>query len=115
VRAQGISTAEAVRFRVSSESVPNRLHFTTDPVLRTTDWKLIQRTFQAPAEGGLVEVRLTRTPSPRFDNFIGGRLWIDQVSIRPEAPGPFGNARVTPIARARGSGGDQVRKPARNE
>lgn len=86
-RAEGLSTDEGVAFRVASQSAPNRLYFTTEAVRGTTDWKLVKYTFQAPPGTGLVEVRLVRTPSLRFDNLIRGTLWIDEVSIRPEAAG----------------------------
>ena len=94
VRAQGISTDEGVRFRVSSESVPNRLSVSSEAVSGTTDWKLIKLSFSAPPGGELVEIRLARTPSLRFDNFIRGTLWVDQVSIRPESVGGARSGRV---------------------
>lgn len=84
VRTQNISTDEGIAFRVASEGAPNKLNFTTEPMLGTTDWKLVRHTFQAPPGTGLIEIRLVRTPSLRFDNLIRGTVWIDGVSINPE-------------------------------
>jgi O-antigen ligase/tetratricopeptide (TPR) repeat protein len=81
IRAQGISTDEGLSLRLSSEVAPG-VNFTTEPVLGSTDWKLIKHTF---AGAGLVRISIVRNPSLKFDNKISGTLWIDQVSIRAVA------------------------------
>jgi hypothetical protein len=53
-----------------------RISATREAVLGTTDWKPVRLAFQAPAGGGLVEVRLVRTPSLRFDDYIAGTVWV---------------------------------------
>jgi O-antigen ligase len=86
VRAKDLSTDEGVAFRVANEEATNRLSFTIKPVLGSTDWAAVEHSFTVPPTGaGLVNVQLVRTPSLRFDNLIRGTLWIDQVSISPEA------------------------------
>ena len=82
VRTKEISTDEGVVFQVASQQASNHLTFTTEPMLGSTDWKLVQHAFVMPA-AGLIDVRLVRTPSLRFDSLIRGTLWIDQVSISP--------------------------------
>jgi O-antigen ligase/tetratricopeptide (TPR) repeat protein len=100
VRSKDISTDEGIAFRVASEQAPNRMNFTTEPVLVTTNWKLVQHSFVVPQDAaGLADVGLVRTRSLRFDNLIRGTLWVDQVSISPEntdraqAAGPTGCVR----------------------
>jgi hypothetical protein len=61
-----------------------RACFTTEPLLGSTDWKLVERTFLVGDSKGLQRVHIgTRTASLKFDNKVDGTLWIDQVSIRP--------------------------------
>lgn len=83
VRTQEISTDEGISFRVASEQAPKLLSFTTEPILGSSDWKLVEHVFVAPPGTGLADVTLVRTPSLRFDSLIRGTLWIDQVSISP--------------------------------
>ncbi len=85
VRSNDLSTDEGISFRVANERAPKNLSFTTEPVLGSHDWTLVQHSFVvSPAAAGLIHIRLVRTPSLRFDNLIKGTLWIDDVSISPE-------------------------------
>jgi O-antigen ligase len=86
VRAKGLSTEEGVAFNVASAEGPGP-NFTTESVLGTTDWKLVEHVFQAPAGTGLVRISLVRKAAWKFDNMIKGTLWIDQVSISPASTG----------------------------
>jgi len=84
VRSKEISTDEGVSFSVADPEAPKRLSFTTEAMLGTNDWKLVEHAFQALPGTGLVEVRLVRKKSWRFDNLIRGTVWLDQVSISEE-------------------------------
>ncbi len=81
IRTKDISTDEGVAVTVVDNEAPKQLNFTTENLLGSNDWKLVEHSFQAPAGTGLVEVRLARKPSLRFDNLIRGTVWVDQVSI----------------------------------
>lgn len=50
------------------------------------DWKELEISFRTPArcQGGLVRFRREKTD--KFDRFISGVVWIDQVSLREQRP-----------------------------
>jgi hypothetical protein len=96
VRAKDISTDEGISFHIANEQAPNRLSFTTQPILGSSEWTLIQHSFIVPKNAsGLTEVRLVRTPSLRFDNLVRGTLWVDEVRIRPEPTRPTTQQSIT--------------------
>jgi tetratricopeptide (TPR) repeat protein len=84
VRTEDLSTDEGFSFRVVEEESGKRVNFTTEGVLGSHDWTLVEHAFEAPSGVGLVRVGLVRKPSWRFDCLIRGAMWIDQVSIVPE-------------------------------
>jgi O-antigen ligase len=86
VRTEGISTDEGIAFMVGAEGAPATAGATTDALLGTNDWTLVERVFDLTGEGGLVRVALTRRRSFRADKLIQGTVWIDDVSITPEPP-----------------------------
>ncbi len=73
VKMDGITTDQGVSFQV--------LNVTTDNMMGTTDWRLVEKEFQVPANAGLVQVRLFRRRSWKADDLIKGTVWIDQVRI----------------------------------
>jgi hypothetical protein len=88
LRTREISTDEGVAFSLADPDAPKQLSFTTEAMLGTNRWKLVEHTFQALPGTGLVEVRLVRKPSWRFDNLIRRTMWVDQVRISLETLRP---------------------------
>jgi O-antigen ligase len=84
IRTKEVSTDEGVAFSVVDEETSKRVSFTTESLLGSSDWRLVEREFEAPPGTGLVQVSLIRKPSWKFDNLIRGTVWIDGVSIGPE-------------------------------
>ncbi len=83
VRTKDISTDEGVALSLVGQDGPGP-NVTTEALLGSTDWKLVESRFVAPPGTGLMLIGLTRKQSLKFDNLLRGTLWIDQVSIRPE-------------------------------
>ena len=52
-------------------------------MIGTTDWRLVETTFDVPANAGLLDVHVARKASLKFDNQIRGTVWIDDVKISP--------------------------------
>lgn len=82
VKTKDLSTEQGISFIVTDEK--GQLYFETEPLLGSTDWKLIERRFEVPAAKGLARISLVRKEEWKFDNKVAGTLWIDGVSIRPE-------------------------------
>ena len=49
---------------------------------------VVDRVFDTPAGGGLVRVMVMRAPSLKFDNRLGGTIWLDRVGIVAEPGSP---------------------------
>lgn len=80
-----IVTDQGIAFRIASQRAPNQFTMTTEPMLDSSDWKLIQQSFTvSPAAAGLAEIDLVRAPALPFPSLIRGTLWLDSVSIAPE-------------------------------
>jgi tetratricopeptide (TPR) repeat protein len=83
-RTTEITTDEGVALSVVDSEAPKRLSFTTEGMLGSNNWQLVEHTFQVLPGTGLLQVSLVRKPSLRFDNLIRGTVWIDHVSISPD-------------------------------
>ncbi len=81
VKTDQISTDQGVRIRISDPAAPSRLELKSEPLLGTHDWKKISENFCVGASTKLVEVRVTRQPSLKFDSLLKGTLWIDDVTL----------------------------------
>jgi Tfp pilus assembly protein PilF len=77
MKTDGLTTDQGVFFQMSAKD----LIATTETIKESTDWRLVETAFQVPPDAGLVEVRVSRRPSLKFDNEIKGTVWIDQVRI----------------------------------
>ena len=86
MRTQDVSTDQGVVFAMTADGPPKLLNLTTRSLRGTNDWTLIEQLFDAPPDGGLVRVSLTRQRSFRFDNLLRGTLWVDHVRITPARP-----------------------------
>jgi tetratricopeptide (TPR) repeat protein len=82
VRAEGIDTDQGVAFNLIDEEDGRRLNVTSEAILGSTGWKLVEVEFRSPAGTRLVRIRMVRKGSAKFDNKVKGTLWVDQVSLR---------------------------------
>ncbi len=55
----------------------------TEETLGTTAWHRVEATFQTGPQTALVTIRTTRDPA---DTHLKGKLWIDDISLRPRPP-----------------------------
>jgi hypothetical protein len=83
VRTENVTTDEGVGFALTAEESPKLFDVATSALRGTNDWTWIEQVFDAPPQGGLVRVRLTRQRSFRLDNQVSGTVWVDDVSITP--------------------------------
>lgn len=47
-------------------------------------WREFSMTFKVPQTSDVIQIQLRRNPTNNFDRFIGGDLWIDDVTLREE-------------------------------
>ena len=79
LKSETITTNEGVYFAIGGV---HDVRVTTEQVVGTTDWRLVERMLDVPADD-LVQVQLTRDHSLKFDNKVTGTVWIDDVQIVP--------------------------------
>jgi len=84
VRTAGITTDEGVGFRVLDAQLSHQLLIETERLRGTTDWKKLGGKLIVDSPVRLVEIRVFRRPSWRFDSSIAGTVWIDHVSLKRE-------------------------------
>ncbi len=84
VRTAGITTDEGVGLRVLDAQSSHQLLIETERLRGTTDWKKLGGKLIVDSPVRLVEIRVFRRPSWRFDSSIAGTVWIDHVSLKRE-------------------------------
>jgi hypothetical protein len=82
VRTDGLSTDEGLRVRILDVEDPRRLELKTEALTGTHDWTKVGTTFKIRAATHLLEIRLARDPSWKFDNKIHGAAWIDSLLLK---------------------------------
>jgi hypothetical protein len=84
VRTIGITTDRGLGFRIFDVAKPARFDVRIAGVTGTQDWVALKKTIVVPEGTGPLAIQVTRTPSGKFDNKIGGTVWIDDVVLKPD-------------------------------
>ena len=85
VRPNHLTTDQGIGFRIFDPNNWRRLDIHTAHASGTSGWTRVEKHFTIPPGTELVEVWIVRRPSLKFDNKIGGTVWIDDVSLVPAA------------------------------
>jgi len=83
VRTSELTTDQGIGFQIIDAEAPGRLDVKSARWLGTRDWTKVGFGFTIPERTRLVEVRLVREASLKFDNKIRGTAWIDEVRLAP--------------------------------
>ncbi len=81
VRTSGITTDEGIGFRIFDSEDPTRLTVLTESVTGSHDWTKITCEIAVRSPTTILEIRVIRKPSLRFDSNISGTAWIDSVRL----------------------------------
>ena len=83
MKTKGITTKSGLKIEISG--VGTGFHGASESLIGDNGWKELTVAFRTPAQsqGGLVRVRRERTD--KFDRFISGTVWIDNVSLREKS------------------------------
>lgn len=73
MRSEEISTDQGIYVEVDGQ--------TSEAAVRTTPWRTYTIPFTASSD--LVRVSVRRDPSRKFDNLLGGRVWLDAFELHP--------------------------------
>jgi hypothetical protein len=88
LRTNQISTDTGVQFEIYDPKDQKNLDVFTPNERGTQPWTLEEADFKTGPQTHLVRVRLSRAPSTRLDNKIGGAVWVDDVKIFPAGTKP---------------------------
>jgi len=83
IRTEGLTTDQGIRFQISDVEEPARLDVTFGHFTGTSPWSNVEQKIVVPTAGRLLQVRIFRQPSTRFDNKVGGTVWIDELRLEP--------------------------------
>ena len=86
VRGEGLTSDQGIGFQIVDAEAPHRFAVTTEHIRGTTPWTTLEAEVAPPRDTRLLEVRVHRARSLKFDNQLTGTLWIDEVSLRPLPP-----------------------------
>jgi hypothetical protein len=81
IRTEGVTTDEGLRFRIADAEVPSRLDLVFGNFTDTHPWTPVQHDLVVPRATRLLEVQVIRRPSLKFDNKVGGTVWVDALSL----------------------------------
>jgi len=86
LRTDQISTDRGVQFEIFDPQDTKQLNVYTPNETGTLPWTLEQADFTPGPQTHMVQIRLLRQPSQRFDNKISGTAWVDDVSLVAVGP-----------------------------
>jgi len=81
MRVQGITTDSGPRFQIQDAYDSSKLSLSTDNLVGTSSWSPQQLEFKTGPKTRLLVIRVVRPASRKFDNQIGGTVWIDRLSL----------------------------------
>jgi hypothetical protein len=81
IRTENVTTDKGISFQISDPEAPQRLGVQTEPVSGTTPWHAVQTTFAVSSDTPMIEIRVIRRASSKFDNKINGSVWIDHTAL----------------------------------
>ncbi len=81
MKTRELTTDEGAGFRILDPENPSRLDARTARLTGTHDWTVLQVSFEVRPATRLVEVRVVRTPSMKFDDKVAGTAWIDGLVL----------------------------------
>lgn len=83
LRAQSVTSDSGPRFQITDAHDAAKLSVSTDGVVGTLGWSLLQLQFRTGPDTRVLTVRVVRPPSRKFDGRIAGTVWIDRLSLEP--------------------------------
>jgi len=84
-RTAGITTDRGVGFHIYDRESSARLDVRTEELTGTHGWTRLDRIVNVPTGTRLLSIEVSRQRSLKFDNRIGGTVWIDSVELSPLA------------------------------
>jgi len=81
MRTSAITTDQGVGIHIAAADGSVHLSAQTEALAGTNPWTHIDATFEVTSATKMIEVRVVRMRSLRFDNQISGTVWIDELTL----------------------------------
>jgi carbohydrate binding protein with CBM4/9 domain len=83
MRVKGITTDSGPQFQIYDSYDATKLFYSTENLIGTAGWSAQRVGFKTGPDTHLAVVRVGRPASHKFDNRIGGTVWIDHITLEP--------------------------------
>jgi hypothetical protein len=83
LKSENISTTNGLMFSIVAISGAETLLASTESIVGTNPWQTQHLDFRTGPATHFVRIVLRRTLSPKLDNLLQGKVWIDDISIKP--------------------------------
>ena len=83
MKTEEITTDSGPRLEVRDAYDPSQLDRYSEYVTGSVPWSPLLLDFTTGAKTELLVVSVARVPSQKFDNLIGGKAWVDDISLAP--------------------------------
>jgi tetratricopeptide (TPR) repeat protein len=83
LRLEGISTDSGIRFEINDSFHHTALQILSPDLVGSYPWSLVEADVVTGPQTHLLTIALRRVPSWKFDNKLGGTVWVDDVSLVP--------------------------------
>lgn len=91
LRTEAISTESGIGFEILDQQ-HSEVNVVTPNLTGTNSWTPVQANIMTGPDTKFLWIRLRRFPSKRFDNKLGGTVWVDDVTLVPQ-PAPAGHSQ----------------------
>jgi hypothetical protein len=81
VRTERLTTDRGIGFEILDAQHPGQVQVTTSELTGTNAWTLLESEFATGPDTQVVKITLRRAPSWKFDNKLGGTVWVDDVAL----------------------------------
>jgi tetratricopeptide (TPR) repeat protein len=85
VRTESLTTDRGIGFEILDVHHPEQVQIATTELTGTNPWTRLEADFVTGRDTRAVKITLRRVPSWKFDNKLGGTVWVDDVALTPSA------------------------------
>jgi tetratricopeptide (TPR) repeat protein len=83
VRTEGLTTDRGISFEILDAHHPEQVQIATTELTGTNPWTRLEADFVTGPDTQVVKITLRRMLSWKFDNKLGGTVWVDDVALTP--------------------------------
>jgi hypothetical protein len=80
MKSRGVTTKSGIKIEIAGVGAP--LYKASEPLTGDHEWKELAIPFRTPPQSQGGRVRVRREKTDKFDRFISGTVWIDQVRLK---------------------------------